>query len=285
MGSVTLYAGADIFTDPLDNVPLVSGSGFSTLIVDALDVDGNGDFLWKNDTLVSNGAWVGDPTILQNWLQLKEAPSTIQTFRLGIGTQGTDDFSQIESLLSGGGGPLWSNIQALKTILPVLDGFDLSDWYMASAEGVVAFCKAAASCGFDISFNPCSGTTEQSAITYWQNVWSTWHNFSPGSFSPINLGDFAGTDPTLFTQWAAAIPGAAWIPSIPYLIPGTSQGRCPDSYTFMLGQMAASNPIAGGAMYFYDDFANSPPPWPHCQQKDGGNCQLTDYAAAIATAA
>jgi len=284
MGTTTLYAGPDFFTDPSDTVDGIQASGFTTVVAGSLDIDGQGDLLWAGAPLVSGGEWAGDPAMLQNWPLLKGAGCSIETFMLGVGTPQSDDFSIVQSLSGSAAGALAVNIAALAQLLPALDGFDLSDAFMTSGAGMIAFCKLATANDLKISFNPASATTQTATIGYWQNVWSTWHHLNPGNVSVINLADFAGTDPQLYAQWAQALPNAAWVSCIPYISPALNQGRCPDSYTGMLGQMNDAHPLVGGAMYLYDDFVDSPPPWPHCQMQGGQPCYLPDYAAAITAA-
>ena len=286
MGIATIYAGPDFFTDPSDTVSGIQMSGFTTVVGSSLDVDWQGDLQWAGNTLVSNGQWVGDPALLQNWPQLKGPGCSVQTFMLGLGTPQVDDFSYIAPLLASYPNALATNIVALKQLLPALDGFDLSDAFMKSDSGMIDFCNLAVANGLQISFNPASATTASSTLQYWQNVWSQWQSGNPGIAATVNLGDFAGIDPALYAQWWNKLPGANWVCCIPYINEQLPQpaGRCPGSYSGMLATMNQQKPIAGGAMYLYDDFVNSPPPYPHCQCGEGSPCYLPDYAAAIAAA-
>ncbi|HVZ41570.1 MAG TPA: hypothetical protein VHI13_19975 [Candidatus Kapabacteria bacterium] len=103
----------------------IQNSGFTTVILWSLHVWNNGDLVYNNSVIATNGEFVNQYSYLPDLINQMKTGGTVTKVLISIGSGGASDFAAIQTLLSTPDGEriLQKNFGALVTALPI-DGFD-----------------------------------------------------------------------------------------------------------------------------------------------------------------
>ncbi len=253
-----VYYGRDYAIDELRN------SGFETVIVWTIHVEANGDLGFNGEfPLVRNGVYVGNesyPNFPGDVARLKVAPTSIKRVEFGLSAAGSGTFDAVRTFYEtegfGPGTTLYRNFAALRDAIPGIDALNNDDESTYHAPSAVAFTKMLAELGFRNAIVPYTNSS------FWRTLVSEVNAAYPGNIDRNYLQCYAGgafNDPCSPT-WNFGIP----------MYPGLWGGNGRQSPADVENRMNAWQDecgIAGGFMWIYDDFDNSP--------------AVADYAGAI----
>ena len=264
----TIYGGDPFYTGGQSVIDDLKSSGFTTVVAWTLHIDDqNGDLIFNDKRLVSQGAYVGDAgwPALFNSLKTGATAITRIGFCVGSSIAGGNDFQTIQNLIKDGTGPtniLRRNFSALKQTLPVLDFIDMDDETNYDHDSLVAFSQMLyQDLDLHVTFCP---YTEQA---FWIGCLSALNTQTPGLVQGFNLQCYAGGSINQPAQWVEQIQQAmgtgtdaaalVW----PGLDSSTGEGagNTPDAMQSRFHGWKASPGISGGFVWLYDHIQNDLP--------------------------
>jgi hypothetical protein len=279
-----IYGGGPFYSGGTAVIDDVKSSGFTTVVAWAVHVQANGDLVFNDPPIVSNGQYVGDPTWPSNLAGLKQGATSVNRLLFSIGGWGVGDFPNIQALIQQQGtGPssiLYQNFQALKSAIPTIDGIDLDDETLYDAATTVQFSQMLNALGFEVTFCPYTMTS------FWVDCLYTLNTQTPGLVSGFNLQCYAGGGSNTPQPWIAAIAQqmGSTFPAASFVYPGLwcrngdgcAAGSCPADITSQFAAWQSSG-IQGGFIWLYDDIQK-------CSNSGAcsGRMDSAAYAAAIA---
>ncbi len=279
--TTSIYGGGPFYSGGEAVIDDLKGSGFTTVVAWAVHVNQNGDLIFNDPTIVSDGKYVGDSGWPSRLANLKQGGS-VNRLLFSIGGWGVQDFPNIQSLIqSQGTGPgsiLYKSFAALKSEIPTIDGIDLDDETLYDQSTTVQFSQMLNTLGYMVTFCPYTDTD------FWVNCLYELNSKNPNAVTGFNLQCYAGGAGNDPQTWISAIQDkmesdfdAEW-----FVFPGLwcrhgnrcVEGDCPDDIT---RQFAAWKPegMRGGFIWLYDDIQK-------CE--DSGVCPGSMKTAAYAGA-
>jgi hypothetical protein len=269
-GGGPFYAGSPALST-------LNQTGFTTVVCWAVHVHTNGDLIYNDTQICSEGAYTGDAS----WgdeLKAVKTGGSVNRILFSIGGWDTGDFTNLQQIIdTEGTGPntvLYQNFAALLKAIPVIDGIDLDDEDNYDQNTIVQLCQMLATIGYgQITFCP---YTQQA---FWNNCLSALNQSNPGLVTGYNLQCYAGGSNNLHdvSSWISGVQAvmgtsfdaAAFVNPGLWCLNGAdcSSGMSPGTIeAFFKGW--ATKGIAGGFIWLYDDI-----------MKCGNDPQ--DYAVAI----
>jgi hypothetical protein len=258
----------------------------TTVVAWSVHVNPNGDLVFNDPTIVSNGAYVGGAAWPIAMASLKQDPTSIQRLIFSVGAGGVEDFHHIQQLIhEQGTGPnsiLYRNFAALKSAIPVIDAIDFDDEDLWDSDTTVPFAEMLHGLGYEVTFCP------YVKIEFWVDCLQRLNGASPNLVTAFNLQCYAGGAGNDPGEWIDAIKNAMGpeFPAARFVRPGLwcansppscSEGQCPDSIqaTFVGWRDLG---ISGGWIWLLDDVVKC---------RDSGSCSgqlmgTAAYAQAIA---
>lgn len=275
-----LYSGGDAVIDDLKK------SGFTEVVAWALHVESNGDLIYNNPKIVSDGKYIGDSNWPTQISALMADDSTVKRLLFSVGGWGVQDFPNIQSLIAEQGtGPdsiLYKNFKILKETIPQINAIDLDDETLYDQDTTVAFCNMLHTLGYEVTF--CPYTYE----SFWVNCLYELNSKTPGLVTAFNLQCYAGGAGNTPGTWIAAIQKkmGTGFDVQGFVVPGLwcrhgqgcQEGQCPDAIHQQLENWNTTG-IEGGFIWLYDDIES-------CKSSDvcSGSMSSADYAHAIISA-
>jgi len=239
-------------------------SGFTTVVLWTIHVHPNGNLVFNDIPVVSNGQYIGDPGWPARLATLKQAPTSVNRIEIGIGSWGVDDWGTIHSLINsqgtGTGSILYRNFRALLTATgaDAINDDDESHYDVAST---VSFARMAISMGYkNFALAPYTNSG------FWTSVKSNLGS----AVDRVYLQAYAGGTGNNPASWSQALgmtvdPGL-WSRNGS----GCSAGDSPGTVQSKMTSWRNSAGIQGGFMWLFDDI-----------QRCSSQGTAADYAAAI----
>lgn len=149
----------------------VRASGFGTIVIFNLRVDGSGNLLYgasaNYPTACSNGQYVGDPAWPGLWAQCKAAPSSVNRIEMCIGGWLDQSFQNIKNRIAadgtGSGTVLYRNLQALRNTLGI-DAICFDDESTYDTNSAIQFGQMCLAVGMKVTLCPYTNPG------YWQAI-------------------------------------------------------------------------------------------------------------------
>lgn len=256
-----IYGGGPFYSGGTAAMDEMRASGYTTVMLWTIHVNPNGDLVYNDQLLVSNGAYVGSSQWPNQLATLKQAPTSVKRLEISVGSAGVSDFQNIKNLVGSQGtgtdSILFKNFTALKNAIgPDAVSFDNEDLYDVSS--TVAFGNMLAGIGFKITLCPYTNTS------YWQSVKS-------------QLGDKVDRVYLQVYDGGALNDPAAWSKQLGMTVmPGldsrttSGSGNTPGQVSSKMSNWKATVGITGGFIWYYDAMLANP--------SEGS---AAEYAAAI----
>nr|WP_260986775.1 discoidin domain-containing protein [Paenibacillus terrae] len=258
-----IYGGGPFYAGGTDTMNILKASGFTTVMLWTIHVNSNGDLVYNDQPVVSNGTYIGKASWPAELASLKQAPTSVKRLEISVGSWGVSDFQNIKNLVAsqgtGSGSILYKNFAALKSALGVdAVSFDNEDLY--DVNSAVAFGKMLSGMGLKITLCPYTN------VGYWQSVKSQLGSSVDRVYLQVYDGG-AGNDPA---AWSSQL-GMTVMPGLDSKT--SSGGNTPAQVNSRMSGWKSSAGIQGGFIWYYDAILNNP-----------GGGSAADYAAAINSA-
>jgi|GEM_PF-415041 len=285
---------------------MIQNSGFTTVVLWAMHVDAQGNFIYNNSTspLVQNGQFVGtsgNPDFVNQLNQLKTG-GTVKQYFISIGGWGCQDFTNMQNLIQTeqGQATLIQNFKALAENLPISGiDFDMEESYDTDMLNTIVWLTGNLSqLGLQVTYCP------YQQQNFWFNClaqsYTKCGNRQPVSW--LNLQCYAGGASNTPTLWALEMrayglskmgitnPNAFIMPGYwcrnavdnnggPYN-PSCPYDDCPSTIQNTFAQLSKTDPgICGGFIWNSSDIFTTLISNP--QSCTGGTITPADYAQAI----
>lgn len=188
--TASVYGGGPFYPGSGSALPTLNQTDFTTIVCWAVHVHSNGDLVYNNTPIVTNGQYIGD----QTWgseLQKVKSGGSVNRILFSIGGWQTNDFYNIMNLLNANGGGansiLYKNFKALLTAIPAIDGIDFDDEGNYNINTIVRFSRMLANIGYkEITFCPYTNSP------FWINCLVLLNKSNPGLVTGFNLQCYAG---------------------------------------------------------------------------------------------
>ena len=255
-----IYGGGPFYDGGIPAMNILRQSGFTTVMLWTIHVNSNGDLVYNDHLVVSNGTFVGKSSWPSELATLKQAPTSVKRLEISVGSWGVKDFENIKNLVAsqgtGSSSILYKNFAALKSALGVdAISFDNEDLYDVSSS--VSFGNMLANLGYKITLCPYTN------VSYWQSVKTQLGANVDRIYLQVYDGGAGNNPATWSTQLGMTV--------MPGLDSKTSSGgNTPSQVNSRMSNWKASANINGGFIWYYDAILNNP---------SGGSA--ADYAAAI----
>ena len=277
-----VYCGGPLYSGGNSVIDDFKGSGFTTVVAWAVHIESNGDLVYNNPKIVSNGAYIGEGNWPAQLASLKEGSTSVNRLIFSIGGWGVQDFPNIQKLIrEQGTGPdsiLYKNFKALKDTIPGIDAIDLDDETLYDQATTVAFSKMLHDLGYEVTFCPYVSTQ------FWVDCLYELNSQTPGLVTAFNLQCYAGGGGNNPQTWISAIQEkmGTGFNAKGFVFPGLwcrngqncESGDCPDAIYTQLENWSPTG-IQGGFIWLYDDIESC---------KNSGVCSGAMNSAAYAQA-
>lgn len=264
-----IYGGGPFYSGGNTVIDDLRSSGFTTVMLWSIHVNGNGDLNLNDVPLISNGQYVGSNADWSTQLQrLRQAPTSVNRVEVSIGAGGTTDFESIHALVNGTGpgsgtGPdsiLYRNFQALKALTGA-DAANFDDESAYDLPSATAFGQMLVDLGYRITFVPYTNRP------FWVALKANLGN----SVDRIYLQDYAGGTGNDPKAWSDALGMPVWPGLWSRHGSGCTQGSSPAQVGAQMSTWRQTAGIEGGFMWLYDDILACSAP----------GQTTSDYAGAI----
>ncbi|MFB9330157.1 discoidin domain-containing protein [Paenibacillus aurantiacus] len=255
-----IYGGGPFYSGGTATMNELRASGYTTVMLWTIHVNSNGDLVYNDQLVVSNGQYVGNAAWPGQLATLKQAPTSVKRLEISVGSAAVRDFENIKNLVASQGtgtsSVLYRNFQALKNAIGAdAVSFDNEDLYDVSS--TVAFGNMLAGLGFKITLCPYTNTS------YWQSVKSQLGTKVDRVYLQVYDGG-AGNNPATWSN----VLGMTVMPGLDSKT--ASGGNTPAQVSTKMANWKVSAGITGGFIWYYDAMLANP---------SGGSA--ADYAAAI----
>lgn len=242
-----IFGGGPFFSGGWNVINEVKASGFNTVVIWCIHVNGsNGDLALNDKRIISNGNYVGENPDWQWQLStLKNGSTSVNRIEVSIGSWGVPDFQSIRNLIaSQGTGPssiLYRNFKKLKEITGA-DAANLDDEDLYDANTSITFGNMLYNIGYMVTLCPYTNSW------YWSSVKNGLGNKVDRVY--LQCYDGGGNN----------VPNADWtfggLTPIPGLWGGGSHMSA-STIQNVLSSWRNSYGITGGFIWLYDDIQGS----------------------------
>ncbi|MBN8459724.1 MAG: hypothetical protein J0M04_17985 [Verrucomicrobia bacterium] len=253
-----LYGGGPLYTNAADHRERIRKSGFTTLVIWTLHVQADGDLVLNNQKIIDDGVYVGRANWPSEVAAFRSGPTSVSRIEFGLSGHESDTFLNIRDLtFSQGNGPdgaLYRNFQALKNVLPMVDGINYDEESHMYDQNVLytmkQFSLMLADLGFNIELDVFC------CADFWRDVFNFVNGERPGTIDRIDLQCYAGGGGNDPSWWNGQFGGLRVTPGL-WAYPASESGgywaRRPNQVLSQMGTWNSSNNIAGGFMWYLDD--------------------------------
>jgi len=249
-GGGPLYSGGN--ANIAKNINDLKASGFTKVILWSVHVYGNGDLVYNDKKIASQGSYVGDAQWPSYLKTLKSGQTSVNQIYLSVGSAGVGDFASVANLIkTQGTSPssiLYKNFMALRLALPDVEGIDLDDEDYVDHDTIVQFSVLLGKIGFKVSFCPYYGQD------FWISCLKDVQALAPNVVSHFNLQCYAGGSGNDPNTWQQAINKSGV--KIP-VYPGRANSESSTSQIQSDFQKWKNQGITGGFMWLYDGILKS----------------------------
>jgi len=266
----TIYGGGPLYFGGQVTMNELKHSGFTTINFWTIHVESNGDLIYNDQLIVSNGIYVGRDSWPEEIASLKESPTSVDRVQFGVASYGVPDFERIQTLISSGGtgenSILYKNFQALKEAIPSIDAIDFDDESNYHVESATKFGVMLADLGFKVTFAP------YTAQNFWADTYENINEQRPGTVDRVHVQGYAGGAGNQPSVWNSLF-GDLKVSMGLWSDHGTNcnDGRSPNEVESDF--RGWKDNISGGFIWLYDDV-----------KKCNGSQGAAQYASAINTA-
>jgi hypothetical protein len=188
--TASVYGGGPFYPGPSSALPTLNQTNFTTVVCWAVHVHANGNLVYNDTPIVTNGVYIGDSTWGTELAKIKSGGS-VNRILFSIGGWETQDFYHIMSLIqSEGTSPssiLYKNFQALLKEIPVIDGIDYDDEGNYDQNTIIQLSQMLSNIGYkEITFCP------YTMSSFWINCLTAIEATHPGLVTGFNLQCYAG---------------------------------------------------------------------------------------------
>jgi hypothetical protein len=257
-----IYGGGPLYSGGSKVIDALRASGMTTIVAWSVHVEPNGDLIFNEKPIISDGKYIGEEGWPELMASLKQAPTSVTRLLFSVGAGGVDDFHHVKQLIQEHGtGPesiLYRNFEALKSTIPAIDGIDFDDEDLMEAETTVTFARMLHELGLTVTFCP------YYEPEYWAGCLKQLNGTTPGLVSGFNLQCYSGGGGNNPETWIEAIAEAMGphFDAKGFVRPGLwsrhgegqgcEEGECPDSVEETLRGWKPSG-IQGGWIWLLDD--------------------------------
>lgn len=269
LGSSTIFGGGPFYAGGQARMNELRNSGYTTVMLWTIHLnENNGDLIYNDILIVSNGVYVGNPAWPGQLATLKQQPTSVNRIEISVGSWGVPDFERIKILMDTYGtnttSILYRNFQALKTATGA-DAVDFDDESQYDVNTMVKFGRMLSSIGYKVTLCP------YTQPTFWQNVYN---QLGSSIVDEVYLQCYAGGGGNNPATWNNYFSGLKVQPGMwSRHGGGCAEGSTAAEVQAQMTSWRASASIPGGFMWLYDDMLS-------CTV--GG--MAADYARAINTA-
>jgi len=262
-----VFGGGPFYNEAATVMPMMRVSGFSTVILWTIHVNSNGDLVYNDQLLVSDGKYVGSSAWPAQVASLKYEPTSVKRIEMGVGSADVSDFENIESLIgaqgTGATSILYRNFAALRQTIPAIDAINFDDESNYHVTPTVDFSLMLIGLAYKVTLCPYTQTK------FWESVTSRVNARKAGSIDRVYLQLYAGGEGNDPGAWNAHFGGlkveaGLWSKHDT----GCTQGDSPQTVQQKLTGLKSS--VSGGWMWLLDDMLAC-----------AGQFAVKDYAAAI----
>ena len=242
-----VFGGGPFVTGGRAVATRIKQSGFNTMIIWSVHVNGDGTLNLNDIPVCKNGELIDNNTVksaVATWATLKEGSSSIKRIELSIGAWGTADFEGIKSFIEKDGDGentvLYKNFKALidATGADAVNFDDESCYDVASA---TTFGKMCDKMGVKVSLCPYTN------INYWKSLKNNLGDIVDRIYLQCYSGG-SGNTPNTWANWAKEFD----MDIIPGFWCGTGDGR--DAALSVSTKLKSNRThITGGFMWLYDE--------------------------------
>ncbi|MDQ1654706.1 MAG: hypothetical protein QOI35_3906 [Cryptosporangiaceae bacterium] len=263
-GRSAIYGGGPFYTGGQAVMNTLRSSGFTTVVLWTIHVRANGDLVFNDIPVVSNGQYTGDSGWPGRLATLKQAPTSVNRIEIGIGSWGVDDWGTIHSLITsqgtGTGSILYRNFKALLTATGA-DAINNDDETHYDVASTVSFGKMATAVGYkNFALAPYTNSG------FWASVKSGLGSVVDRAYLQEYAGG-AGNNPSTWNQaLGMTVDPGLWGRNGS----GCSAGDSPSTVQSKMTSWHSSAGIQGGFLWLFDDI-----------QACTSQGTAADYAAAI----
>ena len=263
----TIYGGGPLYFGGQRVMDELRYSGFTTINFWTIHVESNGDLIYNDQLIVSNGEYVGRQEWPEEIASLKEEPTSINRVQFGVASYGVPDFERIQEIIENEGtgtdSILYKNFSALKAAIPSIDAIDFDDESTYHAESATIFGVMLADIGYKISLVP------YTAQWFWEELYNNINDERPGTVDRVQIQAYAGGAGNQPSSWNGSF-GDSKVSIGLWSLHGDNcnQGDTPDDVEDSM--RGWQEDISGGFIWLYDDV-----------KKCGGSSLVAAYASAI----
>src|SRR5690606_8658159 len=99
-GSSTIFGGGPFYSGGQARMNQLRSSGFTTVMLWTIHVnENNGNLIYNDVLIVSNGVYVGNPAWPGQLATLKQQPTSVNRIEVSVGSWGVPDFERIKILM------------------------------------------------------------------------------------------------------------------------------------------------------------------------------------------
>ena len=261
----TLFGGGPFYTGGASTMNILRSSGYTTVMLWTIHVDGTtGNLVYNDQLLVANGVYVGNSTWPAQLKTLKTAPTSVNRIEVCVASAGVNDFQSLQTLISKYGtnttSLLYSNFYALKAATGA-DAVDYDDEMLYDVTTAVNFGLMLSSMGYKVTLCPYTDSS------FWQ---STYNGLGSGIVDRVYLQCYAGGAGNDPGTWNGYFSGLKVQPGMWCKNGDCTEGSSASDVAAQMTAWRAADGIPGGFMWLYDDMLSC---------TSGGT--PADYALAI----
>jgi hypothetical protein len=243
-------------------------SGFDDIVLWTIHINSNGNLVFNDTLVVSNGSYVGNSGWPGQLATLKQTPTSVNRIEVGVGSFGVDDFGSARNLMNAQGtGPtsiLYRNFQALKNATHA-DAVNFDDEVLYDTATSVRLGVMLADLGYHVTLCPYTNPS------HWAAVRTQINSQRPGTVDRIHLQVYAGGAGNDPASWNSTFGGFKVDPGLwSKHDAGCTAGDSPATVESKMRSWRTSAGIVGGFMWLYDDI-----------QKCASQGTAAQYAGAI----
>jgi len=245
MAQSSIYVGGHFRRERPGTVTTLKASGFSTVILFNVDVDGSGNLSMDGQALCTNGSYTfgsTNPTYIGDVTDLKNGATSVNRVECCVGGWGNQSYANIRSLINaqgaGSGTNLYRNFQALKSAIPAIDAINNDDEGAYDVNTATAFHVMLKDLGYKSTFAPYMNQS------FWSQLAANVNNQRPGAVDRIYLQCYEGGAGNNPNDWhLSGIPLHAGLENF-------------DSSATVSSKMSAwkaNSGVVGGFLWVYND--------------------------------
>jgi hypothetical protein len=254
----TLYGGGTLYSGGQAMIDTVRASGFNTVVLWTIHVRANGDLVFNDQLVVSNGTYVGSPAWPGLLQRLRQAPTSVERIEIGVGSAGPDDWRVIHDLITAQGtgmnSILFRNFAALKaaTGADAINDDDEQHFHVAST---VQFAQMAGTLGYRFAIVPYNN------MTFWRSVKTSLGTLLDRAYVQCYAGGTGNNPATWASQLGMPVEPGLWAKHGS----GCTAGDSPAVFQSKLTAWRQSAGIPGGFLWHNEDIVNCPSGGSHAQ--------------------